>query len=195
MQFPLSISFKILTFVPQLTVRDGTGAEIGYVRQKLLAFKESVTIFADESQSRPIYTINADRVIDFTANYHFAEASGRPLGRVRREGFSSLWRAHYVISLGERPTFEVREESGWVRLADNLVGEIPLVNVFTGYFLHPKYLMTRGPGGSPVLRMTKRPALFETEFTIEQLGPLSPDEQASALLGLMMIVLLERARG
>lgn len=194
MQFPLSISFKILTLIPELNVRDAAGAHIGYVRQKLLAFKESVTVYSDESRATPIYTINADRVIDFTANYHFADASGVPLGHVRREGFNSLWHAHYIISVCDRPTFDVREENGFVRLADNLVGEIPFVGMLTGYFFNPKYLVTR-QDGTPVLRMTKKPALLETEFVIDQLGPLSPEEQASALLSLMMIVLLERARG
>ncbi|MDX2155187.1 MAG: hypothetical protein SFW09_01655 [Hyphomicrobiaceae bacterium] len=194
MQFPLKIAFKILTFVPQMTVRDASCAEIGYVRQKLLAFKESVTVFADETQSQPIYTINADRVIDFTANYHFATYDGRPLGHLRREGFSSLWRAHYVISVGDAPTFEVREASAWLRMIDNLVSEIPFVGIFTGYFLNPKYHVTRLGGGDALL-MTKKPALLETEFDIQQTGPISPNEQAAALLGIMMIILLERSRG
>ena len=107
MQFPLQITFKILALAPQMYVQEASGRQIGYVRQKLMAFKESVTVFTDDTQARPIYTINADRVIDFTANYHFADASGRPLGRIRREGMRSLWRAHYVISVGDRPAFEV----------------------------------------------------------------------------------------
>jgi uncharacterized protein YxjI len=194
MQFPLSIAFKIFTFVPQMSVREASGTEIGYVRQKLLAFKESVTVFADASQQRPIYTIKADSIIDFTANYHFADAEGRPLGKVRREGFRSLWRAYYAISIGEQEVFEVREESALVRFLDNLIDQIPFVGSFTGYFLNPKYLVTR-IGGESAMRMTKRPALFETEFRIEQTGPIAPDEQAAALLGLMMIILLERSRG
>lgn len=195
MQFPLQIAFKILTFVPQMYVREGSGRSIGYVRSKLLAFKEDVTVFEDESQARPIYTIKADRIIDFTANYQFADGAGRPLGRVRREGVRSLWRAHYVISVGERATFEVSEASVITRLIDSVVGEIPLVGAFTGLFFNPIYNVTRIGGGPEVLRMTKKPALLETDFSIEQLGSVSPDEQACALLGLMMIILLERSRG
>lgn len=194
MQFPLQIVFKILALSPQMYVSDAGGNAIGYVRQKLLAFKESVTIFTDETQSTPIYTINADRVIDFTANYHFAEADGTPLGFVRREGLRSLWKAHYVISVGDRPTFEVNEQSALVRLADNLVSEIPFVGAFTGYFLNPTFIVSR-IGGSEALKMIKRPALLETHFEISQSGEISPQEQACALLGLMMIILLERSRG
>jgi uncharacterized protein YxjI len=194
MQFPIDIAFKLFTFVPQMSVRDASGHEIGWVRQKLFAFKEAVTVFADESQTRPIYTIKADRVIDFTANYHFADAAGNPLGRVMREGMKSLWRASYVIYVGDRPAFQVREASAFVRMADNLIGEIPLVGFLTGYLFNPKYNVTRADG-SEALLMTKQRSLFEAHFNIEQQGPIAPDEQACALLGLMMIILLERARG
>ena len=195
MQFPLQISFKILALAPQMSVREAGGRSIGYVRQKLLAFKESVTVFEDESQSRPIYTINADRVIDFTANYHFADAAGRPVGHLRREGMRSLWRAHYVVSVGNQAVFEVNEESVFVRFLDSVIGQIPVVNVITGYFFNPTYIVSRIGAGGEVLRMIKRPALLETEFSITQAAPISPDEQVSALLGLMMIILLERSRG
>ncbi|MEZ5819002.1 MAG: hypothetical protein R3D44_18180 [Hyphomicrobiaceae bacterium] len=195
MQFPVQIAFKILALAPQMYVRDATGQSIGYVRQKLMAFKEAVTVFADETQVRPIYTINADRVIDFTANYHFADAAGRPLGHLRREGMRSLWRAHYVISVGDRQIFEVNEESALVRFLDGLVGEIPGLNLLTGLFLNPTYIVSRVGSGEETLRMVKRPSLLETHFAISQSGPISPEEQASALLGLMMIILLERSRG
>jgi hypothetical protein len=195
MQFPLEIVFKILALAPQMYVRDASGQSIGYVRQKLMAFKESVTVFTDETQAQPIYTINADRVIDFTANYHFADPAWRPLGHLRREGMRSLWRAHYVISVGDRPTFEVREQSAIVRLADSIFGQIPLIGALSGYFFNPTYIVSRMSDGTEALRMVKRPALLETHFAISQVGPITPDEQVSVLLGLMMIILLERSRG
>ena len=194
MQFPLQIVFKLLALAPQLYVRDATGAEIGYVKQKLLAYKEAVTVFADETQAKAIYQIKADRIIDFNANYAITDASGRPLGSVRREGVRSLWRAHYEISLGDRPAFSVHEANPWVRLLDSLLEAVPFVGLFTGYFLNPAYLVTR-QGGAEVLRMIKRPSLLESTFTVEQVGPASGEEQQGALLALMMIVLLERSRG
>jgi len=194
MQFPLDIIFKIWAFAPQMYVRDAAGEPVGYVRQKLLAFRESVTVFADDTQSAALYRIDADCVIDFNASYHLLDMGGRSLGHVRRQGMRSLWRAHYVIYVDERPVFEVNEESAVVRLLDNLVGNIPFINALTGYFLNPTYIVTR-LGDGEVLRMVKRPSLLETHFGIRQSAPISADEQVCALLGLMMIILLERARG
>jgi len=194
MQFPLDIAFKVFAIVPQMYVHDASGLSLGYVRRKLLAFRESVTIFSDDTQTTPIYQIDADRVIDFSTSYHFSDAAGRSLGYVRRKGMRSLWRAHYIIHVGERPVFEVNEQSALVRFLDGLVGNIPIVNLFTGYFLNPTYIVSR-PGGGEVLRMVKRPSLLETHFGIGKSGPISPDEQVCALLSLMMIISMERTRG
>jgi hypothetical protein len=195
MQFPIRIVFKLLALAPQMYVDDSAGNHLGYVRQRLLAFKEKVTVFADETQQTPIYSIAADRIIDFNAEYKFANAQGVVLGSVKRSGMRSLWRAHYIISLGGVPTFELHEESGWVHLIDRALGEIPFVGFLTGYILNPKYNVTRVQGAGAALRMIKQRSFFESTFTIEQHGQLSAPEQEAAMLGLMMIVLLERSRG
>jgi hypothetical protein len=194
MNFPVQIGFKVLAITPQMSVTEAGGNVIGHVRKKLMAFVEDVTVYADETQQKPIYKIKADRVIDFSANYHFSHADGRPIGVVSRSGMRSLWRAHYVIGNGASQLFEVNEENPWARVVDNVIGEIPLVGLLTGLFLNPTYLIT-GLNGVPVLRMSKRRSLLETNFTIEQLGGLEPGDREAALLGLMMIIMLERSRG
>ena len=79
-------------------------------------------------------------------------------------------------------------------MADALLSEIPILGMFSGYFFHPTYLVTRGDG-SPVMRMTKQPAFFEGKFLVEKLGNLSEIEEQRVLLSLMMAILLERSRG
>jgi hypothetical protein len=80
MNHPLTMTFRILALAPQVHVRDATGATVCYVRQKLLRLKEHVEVFADESQSRLLYEIRADRMIDFSATYRFAAAAGGRCG-------------------------------------------------------------------------------------------------------------------
>ena len=75
MNFPLDLSFKKVALNPQVSVRDASGNVVLYTKQKAFKLKEAVTVFADEAQTRPLYTINADRVLDFNARYNIAEAS------------------------------------------------------------------------------------------------------------------------
>lgn len=194
MQFPVQIRFKIWTFAPKLFVTDAAGNNIGFVRQKLFAFRDAVTIFADETQSREIYKIKADRIIDFNANFHLWSASGRSIGYLRRRGVRSLWRAHYEIYLGEQKLFDVHEQSAFVRFMDLLIGEIPFLGLFSGYFFNPIYDVTRDDG-TLALQIHKQRAFLESMFNIEQLAPVRPEEQECALLAIMMMVLHERLRG
>ena len=194
MQFPIQIAFKLLAFAPQMYVTDSSGATLGYVKQKLLAFKEAVTVYTDETMATPIYAIAADRVIDFNAEYFITNAAGQRLGSVRRSGMRSLWKAHYTITIAGQPAFEVNEESAIVKFIDGLIGEIPFVGMLSGYVLNPKYIVTRSAGG-PALRMIKHRSFLESMFEIQSETSLSSQEQEAVMLGLMMIVLLERSRG
>ena len=194
MHYPLTFSFKILALAPQISVRDAQGQLLLYVKQKLLKLKEAVTVFADEGQTRPLFYINADRVLDISARYHITDAQGRSIGAVQRHGMRSLWKAHYEILAGETPLMTIREENPWVKVIDGLVGEIPIVGLFTGLLLQPSYLVTR-QDGSVALRLAKRRSLFESAFQVEQQGPLEPAEEQLALLSVLMMILLERTRG
>jgi uncharacterized protein YxjI len=194
MHYPLTFSFKILALAPQIAVHDAQGQLLLYVKQKLLKLKEAVTVFADETQSRPLFYINADRYLDISARYHITDAQGRSLGAVQRHGMRSLWKAHYEILAGESPLLTIREENPWIKVLDGLVGEIPIVGLFTGLLFQPAYLVTR-QDGALALRLAKRRSLLESEFRVEQHAPLEPAQEQLALLGILMMILLERTRG
>jgi hypothetical protein len=195
MQFPLSLSFKILALAPQVYVRDASGAVQMYVRQKLMKLKEAVTVFADEAQTTPLYTINADRVIDWSARYRIAEANGgRELGAVKRQGMRSIWRAQYEVERDGAVVMNIREANPWVKVMDHLLGEIPGLGLLTGYFFHPAYLVSRADG-TQILKLTKQAAFMEGRFTLESLATLADEDERLAVLSLLMMLLLERARG
>ena len=194
MNYPLQLSFKIVAIAPQFTVRDAAGNLLFYVRQKLFKLKEAITVFGDEAQTQPLFKVNADRVIDFSARYDITDVHGRYVGSVKRQGMRSLWRTHYEVFDGNAVTMSIREENPWVKVVDGLLGEIPIVGAFTGYFFNPAYLVTR-PDGAVLMRLAKQPALFEGKFALERHAPLSEIEELRALLLIMMMVLLERSRG
>lgn len=195
LQFPLSLRFKILALASQISVTDASGSTIGYVRQKMFKLKEAVTVFSDREQRSIAFRIAADRVIDFSAQYHIENAAGAPLGVVRRRGMRSLWRSHYEIARDGVTIMEIREENPWVKVADGLFGGIPILGILSGYVFHPAYLITDLRTRAPLLRVTKRPALWEGLYEIEKVGAGDAEDERLAVLASLMMLLLERTRG
>lgn len=194
MNYPLNLSFKIVAIAPQISVTDASGNLVMYVKQKLFKLKEAVTVFGDAGQTQPLYSINADRVLDFSASYSMTATNGAPVGAIKRQGMRSIWRTHYDLFDRGQPTMTIREENGWIKVGDAVLNGIPIVGMFTGYFLNPTYLVTRA-NGQPVMRLSKEPAFFEGRFRMDPLGPMEPIEELRVVLGLLMMILLERSRG
>jgi uncharacterized protein YxjI len=195
MNYPVTFTFKILALASQIYVRDASGSQIGYVKQKLLKLKEDINVFRDDSQSSVLFNIKADRVIDFSARYNFTDSAGRGLGAIKRQGMRSIWRANYEIEdASGRHSMTIREENGWVKVLDGLIGEIPIIGMFTGYLLNPSYILTR-TDGTELARLAKTPAFFEGKFQLDRLGSCQPDEETLIVLAFLTMTLLERARG
>jgi uncharacterized protein YxjI len=194
MSYPLNLTFKIIAAAPQLSVTDANGNLVAYVKQKLFKLKEDVTVFEDAQKTRPAFNIKADKIIDWSPRYSFVDQLGQTVGSVKRQGRKSLWKAHYDVYEGESIKMLIREEKPWVKVWDSLLGEVPIVGMFAGYFLHPAYSVSTSDG-RVLLRMVKRPAFLEGKFSIEKQGELSAEDEKRAFLSLMMMVLMERSRG
>jgi len=194
MQYPLELRFKLLALSQQIAVRDAAGKSILYVKQKMFRLKEKVEVFSDSDMKQKLFEINADRMLDFSANYRFTAADGTHWGTVRREGMRSLWAAHYDIYEQGQIDMTIREEEPWKRFVEAVVGEIPLVGFIAIYLLNPSYLVKMADG-TPALRAIKKPSIFERYFVIEKLAEIDEDDELRALLSLITMVLLEKRRG
>lgn len=195
MNYPITLTFKLLALASQIYVRDANGNLLGYVKQKLLKLKEDINVFADENQTQLLYNIKADRVIDFSAKYNFTDASGRHLGAIKRQGMRSLWRTNYqIFDANDQQLMEIHEENAWVKVIDALVGEIPVLGMFTGYLFNPAYIVSR-EDKTPVARLQKQPAFFEGKFELASQAQMSQAEEPVVFLGVLTMTLLERARG
>lgn len=195
MNYPLELNFKILALASQIYIRDASGNLVGYVKQKLFKLKEDINVYSDENKQQILFNIKADRVIDFSAKYNFTSNSGHFLGSVKRQGMRSIWKANYEIAdQNNTPVMQINEENAWVKVADHLVGELPVIGLMTGYFLHPAYIVSRNDG-TPILRMEKQSAFFEGKFKLIPQTEMNENEETLVLLGTLMTALLERSRG
>ncbi len=195
MEFPLDLRFKLMALGSRLTVTDARGTLVYYVKQKAFKLKESVTVFADEGQTRPLYTINADRIVDVSARYRVTDPGGSEVAVVQRLGMRSFWKAHYQVHQGGQTVFVMREENPWIKVLDGIVSAIPIVSLFSGYIFHPAYTLSRAEGEAPILRIVKRPAFFQGRFRIEAMHLSATESLEVAVVSVLMMVLLERMRG
>ena len=195
MKYPLDARFKLLAIASQISVTDAEGTLLYYARQKAFKLKEAVTVFGDEAQTRPLFKIEADRILDVSARYLIQDAGGAELGALQRHGMKSFWRTHYDVELGGRAAFAIREENPWTKVLDGLFGSIPILGIFAGYLFHPSYLVSSDPNGPALLRVVKKPALFEGRFQIDRLDSPTDRPLEVAVLSVLMMLLLERDRG
>ena len=194
MKYPIELNFKLLTFGQRITATDADGNVIMFIKQKMLKLKEQVEVYNDADQTQLLFTMKADRVIDFSANYHVADAQGNDWGAVRRKGLRSLWSAQYEIMQDGQIDMAMSEESAFKKVLEALLGEIPLIGILAIYLINPTYLVSR-PDGTPLLRLTKKPAFFEGKFVLEKLNDMPEDDEVRSLLAILMAALLERKRG
>lgn len=194
-QFPLSLNFKVSTFAIDFTVKDANGTTIAYVKQKMFKLVEEVSVFNDESKSQTNYFIKANKWLDFSAAYNFTNSVGAELGKVVRKGWASIWKARYEIyDENQQQDLLVAEENPWVKVFDALLCELPFLGLISGYFFNPSYIVTR-PDGTQVVRLKKEASFFGRKFSVHKISDFQNGEEERLILGLMMMILLERRRG
>jgi uncharacterized protein YxjI len=190
LNYPLNLSFKIIALAPQVRVTDASGQLVMYVRQKVLALREDVKIFADEQQQRQLFQVKADRIIDFSAQYNITAIGGGPAGAIKRRGMRSIWKATYEVrDPSGAEVGLIHEENPWLKVLDSIASEIP----FLGMFINPAYLVDLR--GQTVLYLKKQPAFFEGKFTLERRGDFSDADEKLLIASIMMMLMLERSRG
>tara|TARA_R110002012_G_scaffold322096_1_gene555324 strand:+ start:7620 stop:8219 length:600 start_codon:yes stop_codon:yes gene_type:complete len=195
LSFPIKFVFHISTFSNDFTATDATGKTIAFVKQKLFKLKEDVSVFQNESKSKLLFKINADTWIDFSTAYEFTNSEGIVLGKIARKGWASIWKAKYeLIDQHQKLQYHIREENAWVKIMDGVLGQIPILNFFTGYVFNPSYLITN-LDNKKVARLKKEASFFGRKFEVTKLNDMDQDDEQRIILGFMMMILLERRRG
>ena len=195
LQYPLFLKFKISTLSSDFNISDKNGNSLAYVRQKLFKLKEDVVVYNNESRTQENFRIRANQWIDFNASYAITDHSGKNLGKIARKGMRSIWKATYfVMDAFDNQKYKVQEENAWVKIIDGFFTEIPILGIFTGYFFNPTYIVHDNKG-KEIYRLKKMPSFFGRKFQLDQLNDIADEDETLVVLSLMMMVLLERAKG
>ena len=200
--YPLNLRFKLIALAPRMIVTDNHPDEVLFIKQKVFKLKEDIRVFSDESESRELFNIQAEQILDFNTRYNFFDSkNGHHLGSVKARGWRSIWSATYLIDdpAGNQMMY-VKEDNPWVKIADSIINDIPVIGWLSGFVFHPSYTCYRGADlderSQPVMRIKKQGAFFENMFSIDLLDrEIDPDEETSAILSFMLMVQFMRRRG
>ncbi len=194
-QFPVNFEFKIGTFANDFTATDSGGNVIAYVKQKMFKLKEDILIYNDGSKTKINYRIKADKWLDFSTAYAFFDTKDKEFGKIVRKGWRSIWKASYeIVDESQNIQYHVSEKNAWVKVFDSLLGQIPILSVFTGYLFNPSYVVV-DIQRNEIVELKKKASFFGRRFEVAKIGKMDSNDDDRIMLGLMMMILLERRRG
>ncbi len=127
---------------------------VAFCSQKAFKLREDIRIFEDEAQTRPLLSIQARQVIDFSAAYDIVdETTGSKVGAARRRGMSSLLKDSWeVLDEHDRSLGKLEE--------DNMTAA--LLRRFLSNLIPQKFNLA----GGAELRQHFNPIVYRLEVTI-----------------------------
>jgi len=204
LSYPLKLTFKLLTMVPQISIRDARGAEVMYAQWQLAKFGKGaldIDVFADRSKSKRLYALRPVTRADLSTMWTFTDMSGQNLGAsLQRLHFGPMTEGKCQVYNGDQVEFRIHEKSRLAWTMDNLLRAIPFLGYLTGLVFNPTYLVRRNGMPSeeaPVLmRLVKEPSLLMRSFRIEKAdGALRAPEEERLLLSLVALAMRYRPYG
>jgi uncharacterized protein YxjI len=92
---------------------DPNGNLVFYSKQKAFKLKEDIRLFTDESMTREVLSIQARKILDFSATYDVTDsAGGQKIGALKRKGLKSMLQDEWqILDAADREIGLIREES------------------------------------------------------------------------------------
>jgi hypothetical protein len=155
--------------------QSGTG--VGFVKMKAFKLKEDIRLFADETKTQELLTIQARQIIDFGATYDVSDPqSGSKLFSLQRKGLRSTFvRDKWLILDSQGNEYGYYEEVGVLALIRRYTGWIPFFGglvEFVFFFLSIDYELYVTTSGQPqlaaIMTRHKNPFVvkYETDATV-----------------------------
>ncbi len=101
-QTQLIVRQRIRMLVNQYEVRgarpNGSEGDLyAFAQQKRMAFREQVTLYADDSKREAVLGFKARQMVDLGATYDVVDAGGSPIGTFRKDFAKSLLRSTWHV--------------------------------------------------------------------------------------------------
>ena len=77
---------------------DGSEGDLyAFAQQKRMAFREQVTLYADDTKLEPVLGFKARQIMDLGATYDVTDGGGTPIGSFRKDFAKSLLRSTWHV--------------------------------------------------------------------------------------------------
>ncbi len=101
---------------------DGSEGElIAFAQQRRMAFREQVTLYADDTRQQPVLAFKARQALDLGATYDVTDAGGHPIGLFSKRFGESLLRSTWHLEQPDLGTVTGQERSPMVALLRRFV--------------------------------------------------------------------------
>ena len=193
LKFPLNIKFHIATFSNDFSVTDANNHSLFYVREKMFSWRDAIKVYRDSSKKEELFQLRSNKIIDFQQTFTISDTQGNVIGKARRKTFKSFWTATFhIYDANDNHLYTIKERSGFVRMMDGMIGEIPVLGFFSGYIFNPKYVLT-DLQGREMMEVSKEPSFFGRNFKLNQYQ--SSQDDSLFVLSFMMMLISDRNRG
>ncbi|MTK02777.1 hypothetical protein [Micromonospora sp. CP22] len=119
------VRFMVNQYEVHSVAPDGSEGELlAFAQQKRLAFKEQVTIYADDSKQQPLLGFKARQRLDLGATYDVTDHAGNPIGLFRKDFAQSLLRSTWHVEQPGLPNVTGQERSMPVALLRRFVDSL-----------------------------------------------------------------------
>ena len=106
------LRFMVNQYEVHSVAPDGSeGGLLAFAQQKRLAFKEQVTIYADDTKQQPLLGFKARQRLDLGATYDVTDHAGNPIGLFRKDFAQSLLRSTWHVEQAGLPNVTGQERS------------------------------------------------------------------------------------
>jgi len=90
---------KVIAITNQYWIEDARGTSLGYSKQKLLALREDIRIFTDDSMTTEVFRVKQEQVMDMWGTFAVLDsATGACVGKLRRQALKSgFFKDEYLL--------------------------------------------------------------------------------------------------
>lgn len=168
---PLIVEQKITAFANQYRVYEADsqgnkGSLLAFAHQKRLALREKIEFFGDENRTQLVFSVQAEKVMDVHGKFIVYNASGDPIGALRKAFKASLLRSTWeMLDKHDQPAVIVRERNKALAIFRRIWGFIPYLGELP-FFLKYHFDFI-DPTDEAILASYTKTALFYDHYHLE----------------------------